>query len=352
MSESTAILYSGSLRPYPGMLLTWTPRQKVAAFHVLDDLKAILGRAPEHEPGADIEDFWEDACRMSAAWRAANAAGTPFAVVAGKTDWTAGELARRLGPVSRDEEGGYHARDPEIMNPDSMHPALRRAVGREVQMLTVEPHDAGGVDVIDWMVGRARTGVTDVVLKNVERKNGIWCVRVSSDRARCRASLYDALEWTAVRLEGVTDSLMGQDLIDMRWEYRCFVVDGQVISAAGCIEEFTPLDAHDPWVSGQKAFDTRLREHRGQLMGEPSPVVDQPEIAERLLSFARTVAADHGGTIVIDCAIDAATDLPIIVEFNGLPNSGLYASDPWAVMEALAGTDKRGYSHRPLSESA
>ncbi len=47
--------------------------------------------------------------------------------------------------------------------------------------------------------------------------------------------------------------------------------------------------------------------------------------------------------MVIDVALDAERQRPVVVELNGLPNSGLYASDPWLLTRALVDAADRGY---------
>ncbi|MDD7945681.1 hypothetical protein PUW79_13640 [Microbacterium sp. NE2HP2] len=47
--------------------------------------------------------------------------------------------------------------------------------------------------------------------------------------------------------------------------------------------------------------------------------------------------------MVIDVAIDANRQRPVIVELNGSPDSGLYASDPWLLARALMDAADRGY---------
>jgi hypothetical protein len=67
---------------------------------------------------------------------------------------------------------------------------------------------------------------------------------------------------------------------------------------------------------------------------------------KRYLEFATPIAKSlppEMNTVVMDVAIGAHTDEPLIVEFNTLPNSGLYASDVHAVYRALVTADNRGY---------
>ena len=166
----------------------------------------------------------------------------------------------------------------------------------------------------------------------------MWAVPVSTETFRNHDAVLDALGWAAVRLDGRRGALLGQPKLQLQYECRCFVVDGQVVTAAGCVEEFTPLDA----IPGQP-FDTRVRRHRGHLGGTASPITDELEVVGRLLEIGRRAAEEHGGTVVINVALDAERQRPVVVELNGLPNSGLYASDPWLLARALMDAADRGY---------
>jgi len=328
-------LYSGGLRPFPGFGPAWSAEQTELAQRILDTVTAATYEQHEvriiPDRHGDIEDFWEDACRLAAAWDASST----MELVADKTHWSDAELASRLGPVTKAEEGGHHARDRELM-----HPVFLRHAGpnRGLALLTIDSEGQAPNDLYAWMVAQAEAGVDEVVLKNAERKGGVWAVRTSTDLDACRRAVLEELGWTAIRLDGSPDSILGQVKRDLIYEYRCFVVDGVVISAAGCIEEFTPIDA----IPGQP-FDTRLRKYRGHLDGDPSTVLEASDVAAYLLEFAGLVAQEHGGTVVIDVALDAGDQTPVVVEFNALPNAGLYASDPWLVAAAVVQANDRGY---------
>ncbi|MET1154190.1 ATP-grasp domain-containing protein [Arthrobacter sp.] len=117
----------------------------------------------------------------------------------------------------------------------------------------------------------------------------------------------------------------------MEYKYRVFVVEQRAVSGAGCIEEFTPLD------NTGYAFDYKLRRNRS----ERSEVELAPEIAGILKGYARRAIEAPAKEVpaledyVIDVALGADGE-PLIVELNSLLNSGLYASQPSRVTEALA----------------
>ncbi|MHA3723837.1 hypothetical protein ACXR2T_08150 [Leucobacter sp. HY1910] len=341
----TPTLYAGMLRPYPGISADWPDAKRALAADILATLREIF---PDRDfipvPGADIEDFWEDAFLLVAAHRASDR----LEIVTGKTAWTDEELTRRMGPVSWDETGGRHSRDAFIM-----HPLVDKYGGRAMALTTYnsgEDYAEHSDTIIDWIVDRHRAGIAHVVVKNAENKSGIWVLPTSADPGQVKSDLLETLDWTLVRLDGLKDALLVQDMLDLQYEMRCFVVDGVVVTAAGGIEEHTPLEMSSggSFAPGTGVWlDDRLRQYRGHLTeGGPSPLVaHEPEIAQRLLAFAREVAAEHGGTVVIDVALDAAANTPVIVELNELSNSGLFATNPFLVAEKLTTARDRGYEN-------
>lgn len=130
---------------------------------------------------------------------------------------------------------------------------------------------------------------------------------------------------------GLPDNIIVQELIDVRYEYRVFIADGKPVTGAANIEEHTPLD-------NEAQFNTKVREHRGITGPMRSAIVDEPELVERMVSFAAQAAAEFTEegllTYVMDVALDKNGE-PFIVELNGMSNSGLFASDPTQVVTAV-----------------
>lgn len=328
-------LFSGDLRPFPGIPGEWAPSKRRRAEAILADVRAsfpsMLG---DVEFDADIEDFWEDACRVSAAWCASYSGLVAKKPGSTTAPWSDDEMSRRLGPVAKSEEGGSHSRDRLIG-----HELLREHGGRAMMLGAIGGEDPE-TDIVAWLAARHRDhGIRRGVVKSAERKNGLWSIELDSDPEVVRDRLLTAMSWSFIRLEGREGALLAQDALELEFEYRLFVVDGVVISGAGCVEEFTPLDRE--LYAGP--FDMRVRRNRGHLQGGPSEVENRPELVEALIAFGRDVARQHGGTIVIDVAVDRGTGRPVVIELNDLPNSGLYASDPWLVATALVDARDRGY---------
>lgn len=139
--------------------------------------------------------------------------------------------------------------------------------------------------------------------------------------------------WALINDEGVKNAYLVQEVIPMRYEYRFFVINGAVVTGAGCVEEFTPLD------NGGEPFDAQMREHRNT--GCPSPVETRPDILRTFLPFAEMVVEElteerpELNRYSLDVAL-GKNDEPVIIEFNSESNSGFYACQPHRITDALA----------------
>lgn len=325
-------VYTGRLRPYPGIPQDWGNTKKVHARRVLDGIGPFAAPGPV-TVGADIEDFWEDACRLDAAIQATGG----HLLMADMCP----EGADRLGPVSMREEG-WDSRDVSIA-----HPLVTHHGGRAMTLGSF----GGPGDVSDWFAAlkRSHPGQTWGVLKDARHKCGLWKVLLDTDPEVVRDRIGEAMGWAAVFLEGRRDTLFAQQWIDMGWEYRLFVVDGMVVAGAGRVVENTPLDGRE-----HVRFDPAMRETAETFHRLPSPVMSMPSLAEDYAQFCRTILEGDGvsGTMVVDVATDRATGDPVVVEVNSLPNAGLYAADVWAATEALMDATDRGYpACRPADRS-
>ena len=342
MSSSTTQLFSGHLRPFPGVDASWSAEKRAIASSILAD---VVQAAPDMlgsiVPDADIEDFWEDAARVSAAWRASG--GDLETKDPG--NWSADEMSRRIGPVTSNEEGGRHSMDRLIG-----HALVREHGGREMLLgsLGETAVKDDSTDILHWLAARHRDhGVQRGVVKAASTKGGIWSIMLDSDPEVISRRLLEAMDWGYMNLEGASNGVLAQDALELQYEYRLFVVDGEVVSGAGCVEEFTPLDRDQ--FSGP--FDARVRRTRGHLhQGEPSFVEERQTIVAQLIEFGMRIAREHGGTFGLDVALDAGKvtaeypfGTPVVIELNTIHNSGLYASDPWAVTAALVNANDRGY---------
>lgn len=328
---------------------------RTRAEEVLADC-VTLGLEVQPRAGADFEDFWEDAYRASAALCACRDAGRELRVAG------AGEAvtpSRRFGPVSLSEEGTH--RPDELLMPV----ALQRHGGRMMSRAWVDTSEecVRGVRIagedfnpsaavcptelfsaLRWMHSR---GAHDAVVKMGTRKGGIARVPLSPSLDEMRREVFsnEVLSWSATPDAAPANGFLVQEWIPMEFEYRVFIVDGIPVTGAGCIEEHTPLDR----ASGT-SFDTRVRRVRGNDIAGASDtrVVDDPSRVARYRDFARTVASElpeGQATVVMDVATDARSGNTVVVEFNTLPNSGLYASDAHLLHRRLLHAKDRGYAY-------
>ncbi|GAA4034545.1 hypothetical protein GCM10023063_18290 [Arthrobacter methylotrophus] len=190
-----------------------------------------------------------------------------------------------------------------------------------------------GAELGDVLAGWAAEGRRRAFLKSVQIKQFAFPVDLPEgfDPADGSRLVYDALNYGAMYLEGARESIIAQEFVTMEYEYRVFVVSNTVATAAGCIEEFTPLD------NNGYLFDNQLRRHRQAK----SPVEAEPAIAGILTDFARNAVDALALEVpaLTDYVIDVALGpggKPLIVELNSLLNAGLYASQPIRVTEAMA----------------
>jgi hypothetical protein len=207
---------------------------------------------------------------------------------------------------------------------------FRRVAGRDIAVCDLRTNE--GPHLLTEVRRLAHPDTGEVFVKVVDPVKG-GHASVTIDPNADDDDLREQLTWFNDGLAGLFHHgrvALVQQAITMRYEYRFFVVDGILVTGAGCIEELTPSDRpsgvlHDP----------RIREHRG--VGD---VVRDYDIVYALYrgaeAFARawTLAGDAPSEYVVDVALDSAGKV-VVVEVNGIRNSGLYASSPQAVVQAL-----------------
>lgn len=292
----------------------------------------------------DFEDFYEQAVRLDAALEAFG----PDEIWLTVSQHRDGE-ARNLGtgeyrPVSELEHlpryGAQASRrhqsvdQPQALLADAYfnYEAFLSRADRRIVLCGYAPTDTEATDLGDVLTGFAADGIRQAFLKVNLNKYAAFPVDlpegfVPSDAG---AALFRVLDYGALYVEGGSTNIQAQEYVTMEYEYRVFVVDNRAVTAAGCIEEFTPLD------NGYR-FDNKLRRNRA----EASAVVEEPAIAGILVGFARNaidvlaLEVPELTDYVIDVALGADGE-PLVIELNPLLNSGLYASQPARVTEAMA----------------
>lgn len=316
-----------------------------------DELLALWSRHVRPVTGhgdGDFEDFYEQAARLQAALNAFGADNVWLHLSSDRdTAVNAGTGERRpavvLGHLPR--YGAQPSQRHQDVDMDQArlaadyyrYDAFLARAGRRVQLCGFMPDDPAAVDLRDVLAGFAADGIRRAFLKTTQIKYAAFPLDLPEGFARgdVGRAVYDVLDYGAMNLEGRSENLIAQEFVPMEYEYRVFVVGQTVVTAAGCIEEFTPLD------NNGYRFDNQLRRNRQ----EKTPVEVEPAIAGVLTGFARDAVDALALEVpaLTDYVIDVAMGpdgQPLIVELNGLLNSGLYASQPELVAAAMAAGEK------------
>lgn len=279
--------------------------------------------------GADREDWLEQAARLEAAMRLLD---DPLLRIYGR-DAIVDRDGKPVGDGAREGRACYG----EVLNADPRRPAdypvetgnahryanspaVRRLMRRGT-MLT--PVNAG---MVEQAVRDIASHGHGVVVKYVLREKTLPVAKLTAGEAVS----FDAgpwFEWEDVRFENEPDGVLVQERVDMRREYRVFVIGGEPVCGAGCVEHCTPAD-------NEAVFDPKMEERRndGHAVSRPGTV----ETYRRFAVEAARLIADEGyirGSYVMDLAtIDG---LPCVVELNRMNNAGLYALDMDALLTAV-----------------
>lgn len=306
--------------PYPG--LEDAPESYKAAWRKYVDPELTVTR------DADREDWLEQAARLEAGMRLLD---DPLLRVYGRD----AIVDRDEKPVGQDTING-RAYYGEVLNADIRRPAdypletgnahryansptVRRLMHRETMLV---PVNADGVERAVRAIASHGHGV---VVKYVLREKTLPVVQLTPEEALS----FDAgmwFEWEDARFEDEPDGVLVQEQVDMRREYRVFVVGGQPVCGAGCVEQCTPAD-------NEATFDPKMEDRRND-----GHVIHCPKTVEAYRRFATAAARlmadeDHiHGPYVMDLAtIDG---MPCIIELNRMNNAGLYALDMDALLTA------------------
>lgn len=218
------------------------------------------------------------------------------------------------------------------------NPGFERHARRRTALCAYDDGDGGVTpeENLVPMLGRWRdAGVREVVVKLTEVKRGIAVVPLAElGNAGIEKALTERFDWTMVEMAGRRQAFLVQERVPMEHEYRIFVVDGQPVAGAACIEEFTPLDGQG------LRFDQRTRQHRGTFGAAKCAVAPAPEVVARYEQAAQAIVDDlragdpRLATFVMDLYTRQGTTEVGLVELNPLRNCGLYAADYARVLRA------------------
>lgn len=316
-----------------------------------DDLLALWSRHVTPVTGhgdGDFEDFYEQAARLQAALDSFGpdnvwlhlSRDRSTAVNAGTGERRpAAELDHlpRFGPQPSKRHQDVDMEQAHLAGAYYRYAAFLERAGRKVELCGFMPDDRTATDLRDVLAGFAADGIRRAFVKTTWVKYAAFPLDMPEGfgRGDVGRAVYDILDYGAMHFEGRSETLIAQEFVPMEYEYRVFVVGQTVVTAAGCIEEFTPLD------NNGHRFDNQLRKNRQ----EKTPVEVEPAIAGILTGFARDAVDALALEVpaLTDYVIDVALGpggQPLIVELNSLLNAGLYASRPGLVTAAMAAGER------------
>jgi len=322
------------------------PRHQAQARTLVDLWRRWI--PPHEDDGAgDYEDFFEQADRLAAAVEHLDPS-TTFLMESRDRGWARRLLdaeptptnmlpqLRRYGMQHRFSE---FAADGQERRADqyARYDTFRKHAGRVAIPCGVNVEGLG-VELGGAIQQARRAGQGRIVVKAVfESKYGLWVLDLPATVTDAQAlrAVEDEVGWATVHADGNPHAFLVQGWVPMTHEYRVFVVGHVPVTGAGAIEEHTPLDSIE-------AFDPQLRESR---QGKTAVIVDRPR-RDVLVGFAKRVAAELAAeepglvNYTLDVALGANNE-PLIVELNGLMNSGLYATTTGLTVAALMATEHR-----------
>lgn len=301
--------------------------------------RTLLERAAQETltGGGDREDTLEELLRHKAAIAAVpeghlwvEQPREAFGPPTGAVNWETGEEAtadealamNSIGSVPNTHNLVSYLQDPRFetdrfMDAYYTSPVFLKHAGRTVTQATFGEDD-GNYPQVEDAVNQLTT--PEAFIKGARAKSGLFTTPVPFDS---NAFISD-VPMSAVDRPG---GLLVQPYVHMRYEYRIFVVNHELVTGAGCVEHHTPLDCRD-------LFDPAMEEHRGDGI-----VVDAPQVLNQHLRFADEFVKDwqdehhEHGMYVLDVALNEK-DETVAIELNALPNAGLYASDVYALFRA------------------
>lgn len=332
-------------RPYRSLSLAPVSRGP-ADVALVARLEQALGIAIARDSSVDFEDWMEPACVLDALL----AEGVAVQILEGSCSLLAPVVAFDvpgtpvdpivvLGRPSIQDNGDICSLGPSwpLLDQEDKanHYAETRAFARHAQrrfVLADMPGEPAGpmpfVDAHQAMLGFAGTRVV-VKQTRPEKASPATPLDLPAGLTDVAASrlLFDAFEWNLVRYEGLQRALLVQEHVPMAFETRLFVVGGQVVAGAGCVEAHTPLDAEDGCI-----VSPFLEAQRNQ-----GPVLPQPHTRDLLLAFGQQVADELAGEGLTDCTLDVAMGPqgPLIVECNPCRKAGLYATPVRRLVQAI-----------------
>lgn len=214
--------------------------------------------------------------------------------------------------------------DPSQADRYASNPNIRMLMHRHTRLSSVH-----GDDIEQAFRALCDEGVSSFLVKFAHRSKRLPNLRITgNDPGRLAQQVSGWLDesWDSVNAEDDPNALLIQENVDMRYEYRVFMVGDEPACGAGNIGLMTPLD-------NTARFDPKMQRKRDDSTVEN--IESRPDLAEQYREFAV-----RAGRLLSHCGYGAySLDLCLIggevsvVELNGMMNSGLFAAD----MNALTG---------------
>ena len=143
-----------------------------------------------------------------------------------------------------------------------------------------------------------------------------------SNEKEMHTDIISQIGYAGIHMEGEKYGLLIQEYTKMNYEYRFIVKNQEIISGAGCVEEFTPLDRRSPNIC-----DYQIRKNR--LLG--TDIIEDKEKVHIMHRYAQDVVNalkiedDKFTNYIVDIALNENNE-PLLVEINPFLNYGFYAN--------------------------
>lgn len=200
----------------------------------------------------------------------------------------------------------YHEKNKN-MNDDLLFPELKESLGREIQLAKPDYND-----------------IVEVSRKMLEKYDSIflkWLGKGKLYSVIRLKTLEDVKEWffdDPFMIETqYSNQLTVQEGLNLVDETRFFVVGGEIVSSSRVNWFYTPL--HEPKNDYTSEYMKKTLEEKAK------------EVVE-LLKNGKSLRSQ---TYVLDIGFDCKHERPVVVELNGIHNSGLYANDVKKIVQAV-----------------
>ncbi|XBH22968.1 hypothetical protein V5R04_07085 [Jonesiaceae bacterium BS-20] len=205
---------------------------------------------------------------------------------------------------------------------------FKNHAGRKIELGHL--NGAGGRDIRTIAADFFNAGHSSVFLKMTEAKMGLAKWERGQDVWELMGD-----SWVLIHQEGKPDAFLIQEFVALTFEYRFFVVDHMLVSGAGRVIEHTPLDNQGT------RFCTGVRELASDVWDSvPGPVEFRLDLVDQYVALATKVVADFQVECpsMLEYTLDVAMSPsgPVIVELNGIRNSGLFANNAVTIAAARA----------------